>query len=124
MELHELEVGQIGAGGLREQEPVADSAARVRGARPERGVSAGCDDDGRASEGSERRDSLALDQPNARVFACALRQDLGDVSPGVRAARMHDAGARVAALPTEAVVEADAEAAQLPDPGRGLLREQ
>jgi hypothetical protein len=37
---------------------------------------------------------------------------------------MHDAGARVAALPAEAVVEADAEATQLCDPGWSLLRQQ
>ena len=41
VELHELEVGQRGAGGVGEQQPGADRAARVGGALPERGHAAG-----------------------------------------------------------------------------------
>ena len=52
------------------------------------------------------------------------RQDVRDVAPGVGAAGVHDAVARVAALAAEAVVEPDAEPAQLRDPGGSLLRQQ
>jgi len=48
VELHELEVGQGRACGLREQETVAHGAAGVRGPRPERGVAPGREDDGGA----------------------------------------------------------------------------
>src|SRR5215470_8806489 len=58
------------------------------------------------------------------MHAGTLREDAGDVAPGVRAAGMHDAVARVAALPPEAVVEPDTQTAQLRDPGRSLLRQQ
>jgi hypothetical protein len=51
-------------------------------------------------------------------------QNIGDVAPGVRASGMHDAVARVAAFASEVVVEADAEASQLGDPGRSLGRQE
>ena len=56
--------------------------------------------------------------------AGVLRQDVGDVAPGVGAARMHDASVGVAALTAEAVVERDPEPAQLRDPGRSLLGQE
>ena len=46
------------------------------------------------------------------------------MASGVGAARVHDARAGVAALAAEAVVESDAETAQLRDPRRSLLRQQ
>ena len=46
MELHELEVRERGARPVREQETVADRAARVCRPPPERGVAAGGEDDG------------------------------------------------------------------------------
>ena len=52
------------------------------------------------------------------------RQDVRDVAPGVGAAGVHDTVARVAALTAEAVVEPDAETAQLRDPGGSLVRQQ
>ena len=124
VELNELEVGQSGAGGVREQETVAHGAAGIRGARPERGVSAGGEDDGRAAERAERREPLALDEPDLRMLARSCREDVGDVAPRVGAARVHDARARVPALTPKPVVEPDAETAQLGDPRGSLLRQQ
>ena len=124
MELDELEVGQGGARGLREQETVAHGAAGVRGPRPERGVAAGREDDGGAAQRAERRDALALDDPDPWMPASSLCENVRDEATGVCAAGMHDTGAGVAALPCEAVVEPHAEPAQLRDPLGSLLRQQ
>ena len=58
------------------------------------------------------------------MLARRARQDVGDVAPGVGAAGMHDAGAGVAALAAESVVERDSEPAQFGDPRGSLLRQQ
>ena len=68
VELDELEVGKGGARGLREQETVADGAARVRRPRPERGVAAGRRDDGGAAE----RASVVMRSPStSRIRGCS-----------------------------------------------------
>ena len=69
-------------------------------------------------------DPLALDEPDPRMLARPGREHVGNVAPGVGAARVHDARAGVPALAAEAVVESDAETAQLGDPRRSLLRQQ
>ena len=124
VELHHLEVGESGTGRVREQEPVAHGAARIRGSRPEGGVPAGRENDRRAAERAECRDPLPLDEPDPRMLARASRQDVGDVAAGVGAARVHDARAGVTAFTAEPVVELDAETAQLRDPRGSLLRQQ
>lgn len=58
------------------------------------------------------------------MLADARRENVRNVTPGVGAAGVHDAGARVAALAAEAIVEADAEAPQLGDAGRSLGRQE
>src|SRR4029077_2859827 len=99
-------------------------AAWVRRPRPEGGVAAGREDDRGSAKGSERRYPLALGQPDPRVFTNPRRQHVRDVATRVRAARMNDAGARVAAFPTEPLVEADAETPQLRDPDGSLGRQE
>ena len=72
--------------------------------------------------------SVVIRSPSAsRIRGCSRTRavkNVRDVAPGVGAARVHDAGARVAAFAAEAVVEADAEAAQLGDPGGSLGRQE
>ena len=69
VELDELEVGEGGAGGVREQETVADRAARVRRPRPERRVAAGGEDDGGAAE---RSPSVVIRSPStSRIRWCS-----------------------------------------------------
>jgi hypothetical protein len=58
------------------------------------------------------------------MVADARRKNVRNVTSGVGAAGVHDAGARVAALTAEAVVEADAEPAQLRDAGGRLGRQE
>ena len=101
---------------MREQQSVPDRAAGIRRPRPEGGVPAGREDDGRPAQRREGRDALALDHPNPGMLACACRQDVGDMTSRVRTARMHDAGARMAAFPAKFFVEPHTEPAQLFDP--------
>jgi hypothetical protein len=58
------------------------------------------------------------------VLARPGGKHVGNVASGVCAARVHDACAGVAAFPAEAVVESDAEAAQLRDARWSFLRQQ
>src|SRR5207302_5382182 len=122
--LDELEVGQRSACGAREQEPVADRSARVRRPRPKSGVTAGGEDNGGATQVCERRDALALDDPDPGMLTRPYRQDLREVPSGVRPAGVHDAVAGVAALAAESVVEPHAQAPELRDPSRSLLGQQ
>ena len=52
MELHELEVGERGAGGERQRDPVAGRAGRVRRRGPQRARAAGREQDALAVERS------------------------------------------------------------------------
>ncbi len=50
MKLHELEVGQLGAGGVGEQQPASDRPRGIGGARPQRGGAAGGEHDSGAGD--------------------------------------------------------------------------
>ena len=110
VELDELEVCESSAGGMSEQQSVADRATRVRRPRPERGVAAGGEDRPPSRGGSP---SVVMRSPSTRrirgMLARSGRQDVRDVPSGVRAAGVHDAIAGMSALAAEPVVERDAE---------------
>jgi hypothetical protein len=58
------------------------------------------------------------------MLPSSVCENVRDEATGVCAAGMHNAGAGVAALPCEAVIELHAEPAQLGDPLGSLLRQQ
>ena len=111
MELHELEVGERGAGLVGEQQAGADRAARVGRALPQRGRAAGASTVARAgiapdsvrtptqrpSVDPQREGGAALVHLDALV-----RRDESDrravTAAGRAAAGVHDAAARVASL--------------------------
>ena len=116
MELEQLEVGELGAGSVRQQESAADRAARVRRAFPERGRATGRKQSGRA-RASRRRSSRhrrsgrlatrrrsaehALVHVDPLVSDSRLGERLRD-SPSRRAsAGVHDSPARVPAFESE-----------------------
>ena len=69
VELDELEVGERGAGRVREQQPVAGRAARIRRPRPERRVAAGREDD-RRRRGASRATSTRSPS-TSRIRGCS-----------------------------------------------------
>ena len=134
VELHELEVGQCGAGAVGEREPFAERALRVRRSLPESRVAAGrkegcgrgerpvvCEHTGAATVGfPEAEHAHVLGDRDPRVRAHALGKDGRDRLAGLGAVRVDDPATRVAALAAEAVVELDAELDELLD-ARGRL---
>ena len=139
MELHELEVGERRAGRVGEQEALADRAARIRRALPQGRVAAG-GEQRRARAGTSRStvttpeqrppDSRSPSAPSpsatsiARLRGDGDRQCVRDAAPGLRAARVDDTAAGVAALAGEAGVELDSERGEVGDPRRRVLGEQ
>ncbi len=137
VELHQLEVGQRGAGPGREGRPVGRrpggvGRARVEPAHAARGQRDGARGalahapvraDGAQPGGAPVADEdlggpLALGELDARVGAQRGRQRRHDVGPGRVAAGVHDAGRRVGALAREAQPAA---AAVEDDPAREQL---
>ena len=111
---------------------------RVRRRLPQRGVAAGRDQRGAAAHAAAASVSdpdaapvliqapstrCALADRDARMLERARREHLGDAASGLRAAGVHDAAARVAALAAEALVELDAELDQVGDPRRRIARQ-
>ena len=144
VELHQLEVGERGAGPGREGRPVGRRPRGVGGARVEPTHAARGERDGargalahpparadRAQPGGapvadeDLRGPLALGELDARVGAQRGRQGRHDVGPGRVAARVHDAGRRVGALareaqPAAAAIEDDPSRQELGHLGRPL----
>ena len=135
MKLDDLEIGERGARPVREHEPLAERAARVRRALPERRVPTRCkhgrrrrhrapvgeDADAAASGLPQLQDPHVLDEMDPRVFADAVGQHGGDRLAGLGAAGVDDAAHRMAALAAEVGVERDAELDQVGDSRRCLL---
>ncbi len=142
VKLHHLQVGQPRAGLVGEQQPGADRAGRIGGARPQRGGAAGRQHDRSGGEhgavveadrdrailrGVDPRRAPALDDRDPRVLGRERRELADDPASGGRPASVHDPARRVAALqaqgePAAAVgVEADAERRQRLDRRRGLV---
>ena len=105
VELHELEVGERGAGAVGEREPLAERAGRVRRPLPERGVAAGREQRRARADGAavgehagaaavglpERDDALVLDERDPRVLAHARGERGRDRLARLGAARVRDA---------------------------------
>ena len=145
VELDELEVGQLGAGGAREQQARAVGARRVGGARPQRRRAARGEQHGARGERApvvardarrrgrrrlqQRADAPALEHRDPLVLHHVGGQLAQDPPPGGAAAGVHDAADAVAALQPEreaavAVgVEADAERLEVGE-ARGRLLAQ
>jgi acetoin utilization deacetylase AcuC-like enzyme len=68
MELHELEVGEIGARAVGEREPGADGASRVCRALPERGHAAGGED----HRARKHRDGVPTSRPRGEPNAASV----------------------------------------------------
>ena len=140
MELRELEVGELGAGGAGEQQAGAERARRVGRARPQRGGAAGGEDRGAGGElpavgghdaaaGEDAGGAVALEDLDVGVLDGRGRQRAQDPAARRAAAGVDDPAAAVAALEAEREVavavgvELDAELLQLSDPVRRLVRE-
>ena len=135
VELDELEVGELGAGAVGQQQADAERARRVRRPRPERGGAAGGRSPGAgaairrpSSQATPTQRPSRTSSPLARAFSItsiagssATRAESWRITrrPGRAPAGVDDAAQRVAALeaegePAEAVgVEADAELLEL-----------
>ncbi len=134
MELDELEVGECRTRPVGEGEALAECTARVRRPLPESGVAAGRDHDaasrararagddaGTPSVGPQKLEhAVALGDLDPGVLANAGGEHLGDPAAGLGPAGVHDPAARVTALAREAVVELNAERAQVGDSRRRL----
>ena len=119
MELDELHVADVGAGSMRDRDPVARRAGRIRRPRVERARSAGGEErhprphrlelvvaeDPRAraavSVGDESDGGGVLDDTDARIGRHPADERPGDRRSGCRAVGVEDAVAAVAALPGE-----------------------
>ena len=117
MELHELEVGELGARRAREQQARAVGAGRVGGARPQRrgaargedhrargdgaAVVAGDAGDAAVVAGEQRAHAAALQDLDPLLLDDAGGELAQDPAAGRAAARVHDAADAVAALQPE-----------------------
>ncbi len=124
MELDELEVGERRARAVREQQPFAGRAARVRRPLPQGGIAAGGEDDRLPGERGDGVDAFVGDDADARVLLHARSEHLSDTAAGLGAARVHDAAAGMAALAGETLVELHAEVDELGDAFRRVSGEE
>src|SRR5205085_5249102 len=83
MELDELEVGERGTGGARQQEPVADRAAQIRRPRPEGGVAAGRENDRARPKVAQLADAAALGDLDPGMLPRASGEHLGEALAGL-----------------------------------------
>jgi 8-oxo-dGTP diphosphatase len=138
MELDELEVGQRRAGAPGEQGTLSDRAGRVCRPLPERGHAPGrehrrrCADrsavrerpDASAAVLTEREDTRALRELDARVGHSALPESPSDVPTGLRPTGVDDAAARMSSLEPEPEIEANAELDEAGNAFGGFRSEQ
>ncbi len=140
VELGELEVSELGAGGAGEQEAGAERSRRVGGPSPERGCAAGGQDRGArfellavgghdATAGQDAGRAVAFENLDVGVLDGRGGERTQDPPSRRTSAGVDDPAAAVAALEPERKVaaavgvELDAELLQLSDPGRRLVRQ-
>ena len=137
MELHELQVGQVGSGVVPEEQAAAGGADRIRRARPQRGRAAGGQHRGGGVDlrsvgqphpggtpvGGDDLHRPPLLQHRDPLILGDERRELADDPPaGGRPAGVHDAPGRVTSLQTErempVAVGVEADAERRPGPRR------